>query len=53
MPGLAATNHVYAPDLPSSSGSARSVADYSPAYFERFVAGFLDALGIERAAMPS
>jgi len=51
MPGLAATNRVYAPDLPGSPGSVRPAADYSPAFFERFVAAFLDALSIERAAM--
>src|SRR5215210_4983662 len=51
MPALAATHRVYAPDLPGSPNSARPAADYSPAFFEHFVAGFLDALGIERAAM--
>jgi pimeloyl-ACP methyl ester carboxylesterase len=51
MPTLAATHRVYAPDLPGSPDSARPPADYSPAFFGRFVAGFLDALGIERAAM--
>ncbi len=51
MPSMAATHRVYAPDLPGSPDSARPAADYSPAFFERFVAGFLDALGIGRAAM--
>lgn len=52
MPALARAHRVYAPDLPGSGGSARSVdADYSPAFFERFVAAFLDALGVERAAV--
>ena len=51
MPSLAATHRVYAPDLPGSPDSARPAADYSPVYFERFVVGFLDTLGIERAAM--
>jgi pimeloyl-ACP methyl ester carboxylesterase len=51
MPTLAATHRVYAPDLPGSPDSARPAVDYSPAFFERFVAGFLDALGIERAAV--
>jgi pimeloyl-ACP methyl ester carboxylesterase len=49
MPTLAATHQVYAPDLPGSPESARPAADYSPAFFERFAAGFLDALGIGRA----
>ena len=51
MPALAATHRVYALDLPGSPDSSRPAADYSPAFFEHFVAGFLDALGIERAAM--
>src|ERR687884_790880 len=51
MPDLAATHQVYAPDLPGSPDSARPTADYSPAFFERFVAGFLDTLGVERAVM--
>src|SRR3712207_1334706 len=51
MPALAATHRVYAPDLPGSPESARPTADYSPAFFERFVASFLGALGIARAAM--
>jgi pimeloyl-ACP methyl ester carboxylesterase len=46
MPTLTATHRVYAPDLPGSPDSARPAADYSPAFFERFVAGFLDALEI-------
>jgi pimeloyl-ACP methyl ester carboxylesterase len=49
MPTLAATHQVYAPDLPGSPDSARPAADYSPDFFERFAAGFLDALGIGRA----
>ena len=50
LPALARTNSVYAPDLPGSDDSTKPVADYSPAFFERFVAAFVDALGIERAA---
>ena len=49
MPTLAATHRVYAPDLPGSPDSARPAADYSPAFFERFVAAFADALDIGRA----
>jgi 2-hydroxy-6-oxonona-2,4-dienedioate hydrolase len=49
IPDLAATHRVYAPDLPGSPDSARPDAAYSPAFFERFAAGFLDALGIGRA----
>src|SRR5829696_9885116 len=46
MPSLAATHRLYAPDLPGSPDSARPAADYSPPFFERFVAAFVDALGI-------
>jgi 4,5:9,10-diseco-3-hydroxy-5,9,17-trioxoandrosta-1(10),2-diene-4-oate hydrolase len=46
MPDLAATHRVYAPDLPGSPDSARPTADYSPAFFERFIAAFVDALEI-------
>jgi pimeloyl-ACP methyl ester carboxylesterase len=49
MPALAASYRVYAPDLPGSPDSARPAGEYSPTFFERFTAGFLDALGIERA----
>ena len=49
MPTLAATHRVYAPDLPGSPDSARPAADYSPAFFERFVTAFVDALSIGRA----
>ena len=49
MPHLAATHRVYALDLPGSPDSARPAADYSPAFFKRFVAAFVDALNIGRA----
>ena len=49
IPDLAATHRVYAPDLPGSPDSARPDAAYSPAFFERFAVGFLNALGIGRA----
>src|SRR5918997_5671319 len=51
VPTLAATHRIYVPDLPGSPDSARPAAGYSPAFFERFVAGFLDALDIEGAGM--
>ena len=51
MPALATTYRVYAPDLPGSGGSANPRSDYSPAFFTRFVAAFLDALEVERAAV--
>jgi 2-hydroxy-6-oxonona-2,4-dienedioate hydrolase len=49
MPALAANHRVYVPDLPGSPDSARPAVDYSPAFFERFVSGFVDALGIAQA----
>ena len=51
MPALARSHRVYAPDLPGSGGSAKPTADYSPAFFARFVGAFLDALRIDRAAV--
>ena len=49
MPTLAATYRIYAPDLPGSPDSARPKVDYSPGFFERFVAAFVDTLNIGRA----
>ena len=46
LPALARKHRVYAPGLPGSPDSARPAADYYPAFFERFVAAFVDALGI-------
>ena len=51
LPALARTNRVYAPDLPGSGGSGKPATDYSPAFFARSVAAYLDALGVERAAV--
>jgi pimeloyl-ACP methyl ester carboxylesterase len=49
LPALARDHRVYAPELPGSPDSARPAAAYSPAFFERFVATFVDALGTGRA----
>ncbi len=49
LPALARTHRGYAPDPPGSDDSAKPVAAYSPAFFERFVASFADALGLGRA----
>jgi len=51
MHALVHTYQVYALDLPGSGGSAKPLPDYSPAFFTRFAAAFLDALGVERAAV--
>ena len=51
-PALARSHRVYAPDLPGVGESAKPEdSDYSPVFFERFVAAFLDVLGIARAAV--
>ena len=49
IPTLAATHRVYAPDLVGSPDSARPAADYSSAFFERFISAFVDALNIGQA----
>ena len=49
FPALARTHRVYAPNLPGSPNSARPAIDYSSAYFERFVAAFVDVLDIGQA----
>jgi 4,5:9,10-diseco-3-hydroxy-5,9,17-trioxoandrosta-1(10),2-diene-4-oate hydrolase len=51
LPALARGRRVYAPDLPGITGDGGGVADFSPGSFALFLAGFLDALGIERAAI--
>lgn len=51
MPALARTHSVYAPDLPGFGDSAKPAASYSPAFFASFVAAYLDALGVDRAAV--
>jgi pimeloyl-ACP methyl ester carboxylesterase len=51
MPALARTYQVYALDLPGSGGSANPLPGYSPVFFTRFVAAFLDALGVEHVAV--
>jgi pimeloyl-ACP methyl ester carboxylesterase len=50
-PDLARSRRVYAPDLLGLVGSANKTADYSPAFFARFVAAYFDALEIECAAV--
>src|SRR5215210_2718927 len=51
LPALAQAYRVYAPDLPGFGDSDKPAADYSPTFFARFVAAFLDALEVERAAV--
>lgn len=51
MSDLSRTRRVYAPDLPGFDREGMPDGDYSAASFAGFFAGFLDALGIERAAV--
>lgn len=49
IPTLAREFTVYAVDYPGHGWSDIPRVDYTPAYFAKFVAGFLEALKIERA----
>ncbi|HWP64887.1 MAG TPA: alpha/beta fold hydrolase [Candidatus Limnocylindria bacterium] len=51
LAALARDHRVLAPDLPGFGESAKPVLAYDPAFFARWLAGFLDVLGIERAVL--
>lgn len=51
LPSLALRHRVYAPSLPGFGGSAKPLADYSPAFFTGFVESFLDTEGVEEATV--
>jgi 2-hydroxy-6-oxonona-2,4-dienedioate hydrolase len=51
LPMLGRSHQVLAPDLPGYSPGGVPVADYSPARLARFVARFMDAVGLDRAAV--
>jgi 2-hydroxy-6-oxonona-2,4-dienedioate hydrolase len=51
LPALSRTHRVYAVDLPGFGYSGKPSAEYSSAFFARFVGAYLDALGLERAAL--
>jgi 2-hydroxy-6-oxonona-2,4-dienedioate hydrolase len=51
LPALARTHRVYAVDLPGFGYNAKPSAEYSPAFFARFVGSYLDALGLERTGL--
>ncbi len=52
LPALARAHRVYAPDFPGSGGSAKPTAyAHPPAFYADFLADFLDALGLARAAL--
>jgi pimeloyl-ACP methyl ester carboxylesterase len=51
IPALAASHRVYAPSLPGFGRSAKPKCNYSPEFFTAFVANFMDAMGLQRAAL--
>lgn len=51
LPTLARTHRVYAVDLPGFGYSAKPSAEYSPAFFERFVGAYLNALDLGPTAL--
>jgi 4,5:9,10-diseco-3-hydroxy-5,9,17-trioxoandrosta-1(10),2-diene-4-oate hydrolase len=52
LPALARTHRVYAPDFPGSGESAKPMAyAQPPAFYSTFLDAFLDALGLEHAAL--
>jgi len=51
LPALSRTHRVYAVDLPGFGYSGKPSAEYSSAFFARFVGAYLDALGFGRAAL--
>jgi pimeloyl-ACP methyl ester carboxylesterase len=46
---LARDHHVFAPDLPGFGGSDKPIRTYDFPFFARWLADFLDALGLKRA----
>jgi pimeloyl-ACP methyl ester carboxylesterase len=48
---LASGHRVLAPDLPGFGDSEKPVLAYDPAFYARWLRGFLDALGIQRAVL--
>ena len=51
LPALARSHQIYAVDLPGFGYSGKPTADYSPAFFARFVGTYLDALRIEQVVI--
>ena len=52
LPALARTRRVIAPDLPGAGASTKPAAyAIAPAFYQDFLSGFLDALGLERVAL--
>jgi pimeloyl-ACP methyl ester carboxylesterase len=46
---LARDHRVLAPDMPGFGNSSKPILPYNPAYFARWLAAFLDAVGVTRA----
>jgi pimeloyl-ACP methyl ester carboxylesterase len=51
LPLLGRSHRVLAPDLPGYSPGSSPGTDYSPARLARFVGGFMDAVGLDNAAV--
>jgi pimeloyl-ACP methyl ester carboxylesterase len=51
LPLLGRSHQVFAPDLPSYSPASAPAGDYSPARLARFVLSFMDAVGLDTAAV--
>ncbi len=51
LPLLGRSHQVLAPDLPGYSPGSIPASDYSPAHLARFVARFMDAVGLDRAVV--
>ena len=51
LPQLARSRRVYAPSLPGHGDSDKPRADYTPEFYGRFVADFLDAIGVDGATL--
>jgi pimeloyl-ACP methyl ester carboxylesterase len=51
LPLLGRSHQVLAPDLPGYSPASATATDYAPARLARFLARFMDAVGLDRAAV--
>jgi pimeloyl-ACP methyl ester carboxylesterase len=51
LPLLGRSHQVFPPDLPGNSPASAPAADYWPARLARFVLSFMDAVGLDTAAV--
>jgi len=51
LAALARDHRILAPDLPGFGESDKPIRAYDPAFFARWLADFLDAVGVERAVL--